>query len=775
MFACRRSDLKLAALLFLAAGLPFSVPASAQSRTLADRIVVIFADGSRSNAPAISSWPVLGSGISIAGTELFAAKNPARLIRDNSKNVAREVPLIVLANGDVVNGTIVGLVEGDEGTRLKVQLETPLMPVAGTHVLVRPERVCRIVGTSAALRSPPVEGTVLLTDGSKLVARSIRWREYGLAILTDAGVVEASFANVADAVFPGVDLITAVLEDNLFAGGTSPGAISRFTLTSGATITASRVSRELERVRMGRSRSAPQVYYYMQPAWSSHAIVVPEQEIAWCSYRGADEVPLSLLSAETNANRRLLGKPEPWRRNETAAGEILLAGGGRESDLGIATHSHSEVAFSLPSGAKTLSLAAALDRVVGEGGCVRCRIFADRLEGKELWESGIFLGGDEARSTGEMDVEGVKQVILVTQYAHEDRPEGADPLDIRDDVLWLNPIVRLNWTPQTGSDLIRAALSGLGGWEAAGEGWQETRLATQWNEPGKCWDPVLVVSREAELILTRKVRIDETSDVVQLLTVVPKNLQEHLIHLRVDDEAVGWTTSSDRERMRQIFAAPRPPRQFRDPFINRRGFRNPQPEAKEPSDTLAYWWDLQKWRGREVTLELTIRGNEERNQIAWRGLSHRTAILSPPKGQKWVEPKVSLSSLTPRSLSPPKERGGPTKDYIPFSRTPTPIKFLGQEFSGGYAMVRSSQVTFDLKPEYKLFTTLVGCCEGESRGVRILIDGKVAWEKASLSSLDQAVPVVIPIPAGSSLLTLETGPDQGTLGITAFAKAGFVK
>ena len=131
--------------------------------------------------------------------------------------------------------------------------------------------------------------------------------------------------------------------------------------------------------------------------------------------------------------------------------------------------------------------------------------------------------------------------------------------------------------------------------------------------------------------------------------------------------------------------------------------------------------------------------------------------------------------MTPRSLSPPKERGGPTKDYIPFSRTPTPIKFLGQEFSGGYAMVRSSQVTFDLKPEYKLFTTLVGCCEGESRGVRILIDGKVAWEKASLSSLDQAVPVVIPIPAGSSLLTLETGPDQGTLGITAFAKAGFVK
>ena len=90
-------------------------------------------------------------------------------------------------------------------------------------------------------------------------------------------------------------------------------------------------------------------------------------------------------------------------------------------------------------------------------------------------------------------------------------------------------------------------------------------------------------------------------------------------------------------------------------------------------------------------------------------------------------------------------------------------------------MVRSSQVTFDLKPEYKLFTALVGCCEGESRRVRILINGQVAWEKSSLSSLDPALAVVIPIPPDSRLLTLETGPDQGTLGITAFAKAGFVK
>ena len=756
----------VASLLFL-----FSSPTIAQPRPSPDRFLAHFADGSRGKAASMQAWPLPGTNGRLEGKELFDAENPVRLVRDQAVEVAWKAPLMQLANGDVVNGSPVGLVESAGGPRLKVQLETPLMPVSGTHLLVRPDRIRRIVGTAATRRAEPPAGTILLSDGRKLLARSIRWREHGLAVLTEAGVVEANYGDVADAIFPGVDLMSAVLEDNLFASGTSPAAIARFTLTSGATLTASRVSREVERVR-GRSRSQPQVYYYMQPAWSSHALAVPEQEIAWCSYRGADEAPLSLLPAETITNRRLLGRTEPWRRNETVGGDRLLAGGGWESDLGIAAHSHSELAFMLPTGATTLTLAVSLDRSVGEGGCVRCRIFAESLSGEELWESYILLGSDGAKETGELDVEGVKQVILVTEYAHEDRPEGADPLDIRDDVLWLSPLVRLDWTPQAGSDLVRAALGGLGGWEAEGEGWQNARLATQWNETGNCWDPVLVVSKSAELILTRKMRISEANDILQMLAAVPKNLEEHLIQLRVDDEAVGWTTSTDRERLRQLFTRARPPAPFRD---FRRDFRNQRTEVREPSDTLAYWWDLQKWRGQEVTLELTIRGNEERNQIAWRGLSHRSAISNSPKQSHLVEADVSLSDLEPRSVSPSPSRGGPTKDSLPLSRTPTPIKFLGQEFSGGYGMIRSSQVTFDLRPEYKFFTALVGCCEGESGRVRILIDGRVAWERPSLSSLDPAQPILIPIPDGARFLTLETGAEQRMLGIIAFAKAGFVE
>ena len=195
----------------------------AQSRSVPDRFVALFADGSRAKGPAMPSWPLLGASTRLEGRELFDAGNPVRLIRDQTADVEWEAPLIMLANGDVVNGSPVGLVEAAGDSRLKVQLETPLMPVSGTHVLVRPDRVRRIVGTANANRVEPPEGTVLLTDGRKLVARSIRWREYGLAILTEAGVVEASYENVADAVFPGVDLTSAVLEDNLFASGDGIG------------------------------------------------------------------------------------------------------------------------------------------------------------------------------------------------------------------------------------------------------------------------------------------------------------------------------------------------------------------------------------------------------------------------------------------------------------------------------------------------------------------------------------------------------------------------
>src|SRR6476661_8470039 len=113
---CRRSDFILP-VLSLAAGLAFSLPVVAQPRYSAqrpvyspDRFVAVFADGSRAKGAAMQSWPLVGTSPRLEGKELFDAENPARLLRDQTAEVEREAPLVMLANGDVVNGSVIELV-----------------------------------------------------------------------------------------------------------------------------------------------------------------------------------------------------------------------------------------------------------------------------------------------------------------------------------------------------------------------------------------------------------------------------------------------------------------------------------------------------------------------------------------------------------------------------------------------------------------------------------------------------------------------------------------
>jgi hypothetical protein len=109
---------------------------------------------------------------------LLGSSNPVRLVRDRSAEVELLSPYLVLANGDVLTGTPTQL-EPDEGRvglvpRVNVQLESPLMPVSGTGIAVRTDRVQRIVGTSEADPLEPPPGTVVLADGRRLMACLIR-------------------------------------------------------------------------------------------------------------------------------------------------------------------------------------------------------------------------------------------------------------------------------------------------------------------------------------------------------------------------------------------------------------------------------------------------------------------------------------------------------------------------------------------------------------------------------------------------------------------------
>ena len=114
--------------------------------------------------------------------------------------------------------------------------------------------------------------------------------------------------------------------------------------------------------------------------------------------------------------------------------------------------------------------------------------------------------------------------MLVTEFAHEDRPSGADPL--------ISAIVSCGCADgqahrRAGRRRALAVFPGAVDWEPSGESWRSVQLANRWNVPASNWDSVLSLASGNELRLTRKLRVTRGSDVVELLTVCPVDLDEH--------------------------------------------------------------------------------------------------------------------------------------------------------------------------------------------------------------------------------------------------------
>src|SRR5439155_27224138 len=103
------------------------------------------------------------------------------------------------------------------------------------------------------------------------------------------------------------------------------------------------------------------------------------------------------------------------------------------------------------------------------------------------------------------------------------------------------------------------------------------------------------------------------------------------------------------------------------------------------------------------------------------------------------------------------------------------VRLLGQPFSNGIALAKSSSVTFALKPEYQKFVAVVGCTMQAAGPVQVLIDDRVAWERAAISSLAPAEQIEIIIPRDAKTLTLQSGSEGLYYGTAAFVEAGFMK
>jgi hypothetical protein len=438
--------------------------------------------------------------------------------------------------------------------------------------------------------------------------------------------------------------------------------------------------------------------------------------------------------------------------------------GHREADLAIAAHSHSEIAFDLSQAARSLNLTVGLAQGATNGGCVVCKIFADSVDGKLLWESGFLTGADEPKSTGDLDLTGVQRVVLVTEFGHEGRPEGADPLDIRDDVRWLRPVVKLDLQALQSGPSLGSLLRGLELWTTSEEELRDASIDVRWSELHERWEPTLVIPKGKQITLTRKVRIDRGCDVLELTAECPPTDDAIAMQVAVDEEAVEPSLSHERASLRKQY----------DTFLPqvRRGRGKQRLSERSFDDTLAWWWDLAPWRGKEVTVTVTLSAKNKEGRIAWRNLALRSAIGNLPASRELPKVDVPLTSAKPVEVAASKERT-PTKDTLPGRRAEA-IRFLGQKMTGGYGMVRESHVTFELKPEYRRFVAVVGAVVASSGPYEVRVDENVVWRREAMDVRDPAELVEIDLPAGAKQLTIAVGADGGYGGHAGWAEAGFV-
>jgi len=180
--------------------------------------------------------------------------------------------------------------------------------------------------------------------------------------------------------------------------------------------------------------------HVIQPVWSLDALHVPFNRICMRWSFAPDRVPLSRAHPTVSVSPPL----QPWRVDRNSEGKFFRSGG-RSYAWGFGVHAYSELSFTLPRFANSFQARLGLDCIVADGGCVRARVFGGSTTEKPLYESGLLVGSKKTVNTATIAIKppanGPNRLILQADTAHHGRPSGTDPLNIRDKLDWLDPVI----------------------------------------------------------------------------------------------------------------------------------------------------------------------------------------------------------------------------------------------------------------------------------------------------------------------------------------------
>ena len=416
------------------------------------RYVIGLDNGQRLPAQRITAWEPDLRSLKLDDRQWMGSDPALRWIYDRQSELASGLEAwLETWTGDRLPGDVLSYSDGRADAaplppHLVMRSVTPERPPRqGEYAQVRVRSVCvrRIVWHDEGRPYQP--STVWTRDGRRIDFRALRWSSDSVTLLANDGRHTFRFRELSELNLPQQSFWPPLMDELAFLTPAGVGELVQFETSQGVVVTTSwqcqRVARPLDRTKASNWLQG------VQPAWSLDVLWLPGNEIPLRRFFQPHEIPLSrLMPSKVVQHSPIAGQGRPWQRDRNVEGGKLESGPG-PFGWGFGVHAHNELHFQLPPTATAVSGFVGLDALAGKGGCVQARLLLNSPETQILFQTPVIVGAQQVYATGVREFKNPspqRTLVLQVDAAHAQRPEGADPLDIRDSADWLDPLLFLD-------------------------------------------------------------------------------------------------------------------------------------------------------------------------------------------------------------------------------------------------------------------------------------------------------------------------------------------
>ncbi len=565
----------------------------------AERYAALFSDGGRVEEAEVREWFEPASVPKIGGRALFDGAAPARWIIDRQQPPTTEPEMFVeFFGGDRLSGEVVSF-RADSGLAYEqlpahlivkpvAEVQPPDDPQAG-EMRVTTEWLRRVVWQRVA-REEYRPGTVWLRNGAMLTYRSLRWADGAVTLLTNDGLKELSFVELGEIHLPKQEAWSCYYDQLATLSPQLKSRLMQFDTTDGSRWT---TSTERFQARHHGDRNRPEQWLQLlQPAWSLDPVWLRYRTVRAWRFFAPTDVPLSNFVPVEVTQASVFGSGWKWQTNQSVQ-RGLLQSFRNEFGWGFGVQASCDLTFEYPEIATALHTFYGIDISAGSGGCVSPGVVL--ANGQTLSEHRFLTTSHHVVDSGWHNLPKgsaeQRRFTLRTDMAHEGRPAGADPFDIRDAVNWYEPEVKLDpiaLEAEVASRVV-SRLPGLAGWTVSAAD-TKTLKVTNVTDAIVARDPLFrPVARSTDrfFIASRKLKIASQH---RWLSIAVSRFQENtsptFVQVKLDGRSQG---------------------EFEIPLRN------------APTDPDPILVPIHTHQGRTVNVELVVFGTDEKSLVDWRG------------------------------------------------------------------------------------------------------------------------------------------------------------